>query len=162
MAEKIQSEHPRARKKDLLVEEVAGELLIYDVRNDRAHCLNESAASIWKHCDGNRSVPEMAARLFHRLSSRDGQRLTSLGLERLRRRQLLESAELSLPIIDLSKRQLLKKMAIVATAAGVLAPLISTVIAPTPAYAFSCMPSGIPCSSSLQCCSGLCRNLVCV
>jgi hypothetical protein len=161
MAEKSRCDFPKARKKGLLVEEVAGELLVYDSSNDRAHCLNESAATIWKHCDGVRSVGAMAAHLFPELPSDDGQRFIQLGLERLRRRHLLDEAGAA-PIVDLSKRQLLKKIAIVATAAGVLAPLVSTVIAPTPANAFSCMPSGMPCSSSAQCCSGLCRNLQCV
>ena len=151
--------NPKARSEELLIEEVGGELLIYDVNSNRAHCLNESAAAIWRHCDGNRSIGKLAKHLFPSLAASDAQRLVSIGLERLRRRRLVETAS---PAVDLSKRQMLKKVAILAAAAGIAAPVVSTIIAPNAAYAFSCMPSGFPCTSSLQCCSGLCRNLQCV
>jgi Coenzyme PQQ synthesis protein D (PqqD) len=153
-------ERPKARSNDLLVEEVAGELLVFDACNNRAHCLNESAAAIWRHCDGVRSVTSIATHLFPKLAPSDSKRLVALGIERLRRRRLLEGSA-SAPAVDLSKRQLLKKVAIMAAAAGVAAPLVSTVLAPTSAYAFSCIPSGLMCSASAQCCSGLCRDLQC-
>jgi hypothetical protein len=83
-------------------------------------------------------------------------------LERLRRRRLVASSTTRSPAVDLSKRQLLKKVALMAAAAGVVAPLVSSVVAPTSAYAFSCMPSGGPCSSPVQCCSGSCQSLQCL
>ncbi len=161
MGERTKSdrERPKARNKDLLVEELAGELLIYDVRTDRAHCLNQSAAAIWKHCNGTRSVPELRRHLFPALASDTGEHLVKACLERLRRRHLLDG-EHQTPLVDLSRREMLRKLVLAATAAGVIAPLISTVIAPTPAYAVSCVLSGQPCSSSGECCSGVCINRV--
>jgi|SRR5579872_2263061 len=163
MADKSKSaaECPKAKSNNLLTEEVADELLVFDVSNNRAHCLNASAAAIWRHCDGTRSVESLASNLFPKLPPSDSARLVAVGIERLRRRRLLEDWPAQ-ATVDLSKRQMLKKVAIVAAAAGVAAPLISTVLAPTSAYAFSCMPSGMPCSASAQCCSGLCRDLQCV
>jgi hypothetical protein len=161
MADIKRPENPTARSENLLIEDVAGELLIYDVSNNRAHCLNESAAAIWKHCDGSQSIDKLANHLFPKLEASDARQLVGVGVERLRRRHLVESAPAAAATVDLSKRQLLKKVAILAAAAGVVAPLVSTVVAPTAAYAFSCMPSGFPCSSPFQCCSGLCRNLQC-
>ncbi len=162
MADKTKTalECPKARSKNLLTEEVAGELLVFDVNNNRAHCLNESAAAIWRHCNGSRSVTSIASHLFPSLAPSDSERLVAVGIDRLRRRRLLE-ASVSETAVDLSKRQLLKKAAIIAAAAGVVAPLVSTVLAPTSAYAFSCIPSGLMCSASAQCCSGLCRDLQC-
>ena len=159
---KTDPERPKARDRDLLVEEMAGELLIYDARTDRAHCLNQSAAAIWKNCDGARSITELRSQLFPSLPSDAGEQLVKTGLERLRRRHLLEG-EPQAPMVDLSRRSLLRKLALAAAAAGVIAPLISTVVAPTPAYAVSCLTSGASCSSSAQCCSGVCiEQTVCL
>ena len=158
------SEHlknPTARRENLLIEEVAGELLIYDVTKNRAHCLNESAATIWRHCDGTRSVDELAQHLFPTLDTSDSRRIVSLGIERLHRRKLLEN--LPTPAVDLSKRDLLKKVAVLATAAGIVAPLISSVMAPTSAYAMSCVPAGGACTAIVgECCGGLpCIGKIC-
>jgi hypothetical protein len=157
---KAVGKHPKARSENLLVEEVAGELLIYDVNNNRAHCLSESAAAIWRHCNGSRSITMLAKHLFPSLAPSDAEQLVGVGVERLRRRRLVESS-VTAPSVDLSKRQMLKKVAILAAAAGIVAPLVSTVVAPTAAYAFSCLPRGMPCSSSVQCCSGVCEFLQC-
>jgi hypothetical protein len=154
-------EHPKARNQDLLVEEMDGELLIYDVRTDRAHCLNQSAAAVWKHCDGARSIAELRSNLFPTLPRDTGEQLVKACLERLRRRHLLEGEPQS-PLVDLSRRKLLRKLVLAATAAGVMAPLISTVIAPTPAYAVSCLPFGAPCTSAVECCSNFCSATLCL
>jgi len=158
---KIGSTGPTARSKDLLVEDLAGELLIYDVANDRAHCLNPSAAAIWKHCDGIRSALELANHLFPSLSGKEGEQLVSLGIERLRKRRLLEESE-EVPTMDLSRRQLVKRIAMVATTAGILAPHVSSIIAPTPEHALSCTPIGSHCISSAQCCSQVCSFTTCI
>ena len=151
--------NPTARREKLLIEEVAGELLIYDEANNRAHCLNKSAAAIWKHCNGSRSIDELAEHLFPSLEAADALRVVSVGVERLRRRKLLESSP---RVVDLSKRDLLKKVAILATAAGIAAPLISSVMAPTSAYAFSCFPTGASCTSFAECCSQACLAGHCI
>jgi Coenzyme PQQ synthesis protein D (PqqD) len=146
-------ENPKARAENLLIEDVSGELLILDVSTNRAHCLNESAAAIWRHCDGTRSVNSLASHLFPELAPADAQRLVSLGVERLRRRRLLETSAAGAPKLDMTKRQLLKKVAILATAAGVAAPLVTSILTPTAAHAFSCLPSGSACSNIFECCT---------
>jgi len=54
---------PKARSEALITKEVADELLVYDRTRDKAHCLNETAAEIWKLCDGQTSAPEIARML---------------------------------------------------------------------------------------------------
>jgi hypothetical protein len=152
---------PKARSNDLLIEDLGGELLIFDVSSNRAHCLNGSAAAIWRHCDGTRSLATLAEHLFPGLEASDAQRLVSVGVERLRRRRLVENSAPEAPV-DLSKRQTMKRLAILAAAAGIAAPLISTVVAPTSAAAFSCLPIGSPCTADVQCCTGICNLLTCV
>ena len=51
---------PLARTNEIVTKEIDGELLIYDTTRDKAHCLNSSAASIWKLCDGRTTIQEMA------------------------------------------------------------------------------------------------------
>src|SRR5688500_2189312 len=52
---------PIARRENLLVEEIGGEVVVYDRESDRAHSLNQTAALVWRHADGERSVAELAA-----------------------------------------------------------------------------------------------------
>jgi len=56
-------DRPLARQDRLVVQELSEEVLVYDLDRHRAHCLNRTAALIWRHCDGSTSVAEMARRL---------------------------------------------------------------------------------------------------
>src|ERR1700735_931580 len=51
---------PRARRDGLLEETLGEELLLYDQDNHTAHCLSPIAACVWRHCDGERDVTELA------------------------------------------------------------------------------------------------------
>ena len=54
---------PRARQDELIVEELQDETLVYDLERHKARCLNPAAALVWRHCDGQTSVAEVAALL---------------------------------------------------------------------------------------------------
>ena len=41
-----------ARREDLVVQEMPDEILVYDLTRHKAHCLNQTAAFVWNHCDG--------------------------------------------------------------------------------------------------------------
>ena len=45
---------PVARTESLIVKEVDGETLVYDLTTDKAHCLNDTATRVWKNCDGRK------------------------------------------------------------------------------------------------------------
>ena len=49
-----------ARQDGVVVEDLAGELLIYDRSTDVAHCLSEVAAVAWRSCEGRATVAEIA------------------------------------------------------------------------------------------------------
>jgi len=51
---------PRARRDGLVIQELPDEVLVYDRERDKAHCLNQTAALVWKYCDGKTTVPTMA------------------------------------------------------------------------------------------------------
>jgi hypothetical protein len=60
MNQQAKNARPLARKQDLLVRELADEVLVYDLANDEAHCLNETAAFVWMRCDGRNTPRDIA------------------------------------------------------------------------------------------------------
>jgi hypothetical protein len=55
---------PPARRTDLSVEEFGGELVLSDPRNGHVYRLNQTAAEIWRQCDGRKSTAEIAEHLM--------------------------------------------------------------------------------------------------
>ena len=42
------------------LQEMPDEVLVFDLETNKAHCLNQTAAFVWKACDGVNSVAEIA------------------------------------------------------------------------------------------------------
>jgi hypothetical protein len=182
---------PRARADGLIVKELTDEVLVYDIQRDKAHCLNLTAAAVWKQCDGRATIPESARRLevsFKKGQETEGSRqrveegtsqtvgedlvdesgtideqVVWLALAQLRRSDLLEepvdSAQWPQTIMGMSRREAIRRIGI---GAAIALPIVATITAPTPAQAGTCRPSGQPCSTSSQCCSGLCSGGSCL
>jgi hypothetical protein len=51
---------PQARQDGLIEEAVGEELLLYDQDSHTAHCLSSIAACVWRHCDGEHDLAELA------------------------------------------------------------------------------------------------------
>ena len=132
---------PLARTNEIVTKEIDGELLIYDTLRDEAHCLNSSAAAIWKLCDGRTSIPEMA----HSVSRAAGIRIDEIVIHSALR-QLSASALLvkgyDVRPVDISRRSLARRLGV----AVALLPLITSISAPTALAAVSC--AGGPCSGA--------------
>src|SRR5262249_13807665 len=60
---------PNARTEMLTTQELADEVLVYDMQRHRAHSLNRTAALVWRHCDGNTPVAEIAQRVQQELGT---------------------------------------------------------------------------------------------
>ncbi len=154
-----ENEQPRARTTDLVVKEVAEELLVYDLTRQRAHSLNRVAAAVWRACDGTRGVAALRV-----AAGESGQALPTeavqYALQALGRARLLEG-----PIEEgrLTRREVMARLG---TAAAVALPLVTTIITPTAAAAQSrtCIPFNQgPCTSATQCCQDACAGpCVCV
>lgn len=117
---------PLARRENLSVRETTEETIVYDLINHKAHCLNRTAALVWKHCDGRTNVTELA-RLLPNLDECGSVAVVQLALEQLARRQLLEK-EPAAEVVVLqrqSRRDALKKVA----AAMAALPLIFSLTA---------------------------------
>src|ERR1700741_5038560 len=85
------SQCPIARKSGLVVQEVPDEVLVYDLESNKAHCLNQSAAMIWKSCDGNTSVSEIAKLVESQAGSPVTEDFVWLAIDQLGENNLLEA-----------------------------------------------------------------------
>jgi hypothetical protein len=147
---------PRARK-DCLSRKLDDELLIYDPQRHEGHCLNSTAAAVWKLCDGKNSPSEIAGIVSRQLSARVDEPIVRLALERLADVHLL--VEPVMPVELPSRRVAIRRLGI---AAAVALPLITSIVAPIPAHAVTCLHNGMPCGSGAQCCSHVCLLGLCV
>lgn len=171
--------HPTARRDGLIVRELEDETLVYDLERDEAHCLNQTAALVWKHCDGRRTVQEITQLLEDELQAAQSDTKTSSGsqvdeqvvwlaLSQLRRKRLLtERIPRAHSTPRISRREMAHRLA---QAAVLALPLITTIAAPRPASAASCSPNcgvpptaeccpaGCPCTANAPniCCTGIC------
>jgi hypothetical protein len=125
---------PQARKDRLTVQELPDETLVYDHERHKAHCLNAVASLVWRHCDGNTSVDELARLVADQLEIGAPAALVGLALEQLERRHLLDSA---LPpptsAARVGRRDALKKLAL----AAATLPFIMTIATKTAAQSIS-------------------------
>ena len=151
---------PRARTEGLVIRELSDEVLVYDRDRDKAHCLNQTAALVWKYCDGKTSVTGMAQQLGRDLKAeRVDEKVVWYALEQLGRDNLLDEIVTPPAILTgMSQRQVVRALSV---AAVVAVPLVTSIIAPPPAQAGTCLPAGQVCVSSGQCCSGLCSGSIC-
>ncbi|HYE74274.1 MAG TPA: PqqD family protein [Blastocatellia bacterium] len=124
---------PTARQDELIVKDLPHETIVYDLRSHKAHCLNQSAALIWKHCNGERTVDDLANLLGHEIQRTVSEDEVWLALDQLSKRQLL-TAPLSNTQTQalVSRRELVKRLG---QAAGVGLPVITSMLAPTPTQA---------------------------
>lgn len=146
---------PSARKSKLVVREVADEVLVYDEATHRAHCLNRTAALVWKHCDGQTPVSDISQRLGEQLPARVSDDVVWLALDRLAECDLLTSGTPHhAPASLLSRRKLLRRLGL---AAAVSLPLITSIVSPTPAHAQSPVCTGdTDCPPDYACVAGTC------
>src|SRR3982751_6890650 len=143
---------PKARTDKIISTELANETLVYDEKSDEAHCLNRTAAFIWKHCDGRTSA-EKLVRLLERETKRAvEEKVVWFALKQLHKSHLLEEPVQwpTTQTAQISRRELVRKLGI---AAAVTLPLVTSIVAPTAADAASCGGQGTPCNSSANCCS---------
>lgn len=156
---------PTARSNRLVLEHLADETLIYDLERDEAHHLNSTAAAVFALCDGRATVAQVAEGAGERLGQAVSTDAVSEALEGLAAVNLLDGAPQTEP--GVSRREVVRKAALVGAGAAAAAPLIESIVAPTPAMAQtngrtcdqeSNRPNDCPCESSSQCGSGCCSN----
>lgn len=159
MYRKTQTARPLARKQDLLVRELPGEVLVYDLARDRAHCLNETAAFVWQRCDGRNTAREIALLLGKKVDSTIDEKIVWLALDQLAAHDLLKHRPATPPsLLGINRRQMVRALGL---GAIVAVPLVESIVAPSAAQAATCFPSGHACAAGAQCCSTICNSNVC-
>ena len=145
---------PAARREGLVVQELSTEVLVYDLTNDKAHCLNETSAFIWKQCDGQTTLAEAQSRLERHFANPVDEQMIWLALDQLAKFDLLESrVRRPAGMASLSRRALMQRMGM---AAIITVPLITSIVAPPVHAQASCVSPGGPCNGNGNCCSKTC------
>jgi hypothetical protein len=153
---RIEQVAPRVRRHGLVVRELEGEILIFDRERDMAHCLNATLAAVWKHCDGQTAISDIADLASGELGETVTVSAIFKALDQLQKDNLLE--ETAAPS-TISRRAMLKT----SVAAAVAIPVISSLALSTPAVAsnLDCVAHGQPCDQTTNCCGGGINNGCC-
>lgn len=127
---------PLARKQGLIVQELPDEVLVYDASTDKAHCLNHTAAMVWKYCDGKTDAAEIAKSLSRDLNAPVKTELVWLALDQLEQEALIEKqVKPALEKAGLSRREVIKRVGL---ASLVALPIVTSMINPMSAHAANC------------------------
>jgi Coenzyme PQQ synthesis protein D (PqqD) len=105
---------PQARQDGIVVRELPDEILIYDLEQHKAHCLNQTAGAVWRHCDGETSPREISYRLAREFSTPVDEDVVWLALDELGTLNLLES-----PVVretGMSRAQLMRRVGVLTAA----------------------------------------------
>jgi len=124
---------PKARSSNIVVQQLKDEVLIYDLKINKAICLNKTSALVWQLCDGKHTVSEMSDEMGKRLKTLVSEDLVWLALDQFNKDGLLEdSEELNQHFAGFSRREVIRK---VGFASVVALPIVSSIVAPDAAMA---------------------------
>lgn len=121
------SQNPTARKDGLVIQEMPDEVLVYDLNTNKAHCLNETAAFVWKSCDGENTVADILTNFESQSGNKINEDLIWLAIDQLSDKDLLEKG-IEPKFAGQSRREVIKKVGL---AAVVALPLVASLTAPT-------------------------------
>jgi hypothetical protein len=147
---------PAARIDELIIQEVESETLVYDLKSHKAHCLNRTAALVWKNCDGKRTVEQVARKVEAELGEKVSPEVVWLAVNQLEKRSLLEEpVKMAYGAARMSRREVARRLGIVT--ALVALPLITSINAPAAIQAVSgCGSNGATCGgANPPCCPPL-------
>ena len=154
MSAEVGSLLPEARSSGLVVEEVVDEVLVYELETHLARLLSPQTAKIWRLCDGEQTIEDIAEEL------EVAQSAVQDTIQELFIAELLDaSPEKSVPDgerFDLSRRSVMRQAA---AATLLVAPAIVTLSIPAPAAALSRW--GNACHNEAECGTPVGRNGLC-
>ena len=133
---------PVARKDNLVIQELPDEILIYDLETNKAHCLNQTAASVWKSCDGKNTVAEISVLITGTSGRSADEDLIWLAIDQLNEKNLLETRATP-RFSGQTRREVIKKVGL---AAVIALPIVRSLVAPTVAWAGSTCPGTTTCT----------------
>lgn len=149
---------PLARHENLIVQELPDEVMIYDSANDKAHCLNQTAALVWQQCDGSNAPHDIAQILSKKLGAPVKEEFVWLALDQLEKESLLhkQDNDFSLKQNGFSRREAIKRIGL---ASLIALPIVTSLVNPAKTLGATCV--GQPCTRgqtpqqiSAQCSAG--------
>lgn len=144
------SQTPEARQEGLVIQDMPEEILVYDLDTNKAHCLNQTAAFVWKACNGENTVSDISE-LFSRQSSDPiNEDFVWLAIDQLNEKNLLKS-DVKSKFHGESRRSVIKKIGL---AAVVALPIVASLAAPTSVLAVSscaCINNNAQCTAQSGC-----------
>ncbi len=154
------SQNPIARNTGLVVQEMPDEVLVYDMDTNKAHCLNETAAFVWRSCDGRNSVADIVREFESNRGGSVSEDFVWLAIDQLQENGLLEAGT-EPRFAGQSRRDVLKKIGL---ASMVALPVIASLVAPKSAMAATscaCINDAAcftltACPSQIKCTGGVC------
>ncbi len=156
---------PQARKSDLVVRQLGKERLIYDLKANKAFCLNETSTLVLESCDGTRSISEISNRMSEKLEAPVCKDLVKFALDQFGKDGLIEGYTGDY-FVGLSRREVIRRTGF---ASVIALTIVSSIIAPKALMAQSvCVPgaaiggTATTCTSDNECaeCNCLRRNPV--
>jgi hypothetical protein len=126
--------NPMARQNGLVVQEMPDEVLVYDLDSNKAHCLNQSAALVWRSCDGDKSVMDIVREFESNGKGKVTEDFVWLAIDQLSENGLMEG-NIPQRFQGQSRRQVLKTIGLVSMVA---VPVIASLVAPKSALGAVC------------------------
>lgn len=155
------SQTPIARREGLIIQEMPDEILVYDLETNKARYLNETAAFVWKACNGINSVADITQLLGNQSGKHVDENLVCLAIDQLNENDLL-AENLQANFKGQSRRAVIRKIGL---SAFIALPIVSSLVAPMAVSAqsgsdacdgtdnTSCVnAAGVP----GRCCGGIC------
>jgi hypothetical protein len=135
---------PKVRTEELVVQELPDEVLVYDLKNHKTHCLNQTAALVWKHCNGKRTAGDIARLLAKQSGGPASEEVVWLALRQLGANHLL-AEKLTPPaeMARMSRREVVRKLGL---AGAVVLPTVVSIIAPQAVEAATLVVATCVCS----------------
>ena len=100
---------PIARTKNIVVQKLEDETLLYDLESDKAFCLNDTSARIWHLCDGTKTAQDISDEISVELRWLVSEEVVWLAIDQFQKDGLID--ELNASFFDgTSRREVIRKI----------------------------------------------------
>lgn len=129
---------PLSKRDGTIVSELDGELVVYNPETNVACHLNKSAATVWRHSDGTRSIADLAEIVARELGAIADEDVVLVALDSLAEHDLIESGYERRDINEsrITRRRFIRRVGL-AGGAAVALPVVASLVVPTAAAASS-------------------------
>lgn len=149
--------YPKARHEGLVVRDLENEVLVYNRERHEAHCLNSTAAAVWRKCDGETSPGAIAMQLAREVGVPVEEDVVWLALDEVGKLNLLEEQVVRTEP-GLSRAQVVRRASLVAAAIALPAALSLSVPTASAAVCQGRCTTSSECSASCpECDGGICQ-----